>query len=508
MKAWPYYLFVIMACVLFAQPVLACQIAQNADNGVATDENVGQSFTAPCTGNLSEIQVSLAGAGTTGTLKIYDGEIIASAIYTQADVALNTTGWITVTLSTPVAVISGQQYTFVFTAPDAPDYQFQSGDPYNGGRVYILNGWENDFDLKFRVTIGVLPTVTTTAASSVTANSASSGGNVTAAGDGTISARGVCWNTTGTPTTADSKTSDSTGTGEFTSSITGLSASTTYYVRAYATNEFGTSYGSQVTFTTSGSTPGTTVGKDIIWRNRNTGEVRVWYIDGISRSSAASIATVPLVWSIVAVADFNSDGKSDILWRNTQTGSNTVWYMDGITQSSKASLTVVGTEWNIRGAGDFNNDDKPDLVWRSPTLLRNTIWLMDGITRSSNYRQDDVNAAWGIQGVGDMDADGIADILWRNNSNSQFRIWFMQYDSTNGVTKKSAYGMPNVDSAWAIRGVTDFNDDAKNDILWRNTQTGVNRIIFMDGVTEMISQELDTVSPQAGWDIYGIGSFH
>ncbi|RLD49945.1 MAG: hypothetical protein DRI94_09990, partial [Bacteroidetes bacterium] len=62
--------------------------------------------------------------------------------------------------------------------------------------------------------------------------------------------RGVCWNTTGTPTTSDSKTTDGSGTGVFTSSMTGLSGSTTYYVRAYATNSYGTSYGNQETFTT------------------------------------------------------------------------------------------------------------------------------------------------------------------------------------------------------------------------------------------------------------------
>ncbi len=64
-----------------------------------------------------------------------------------------------------------------------------------------------------------------------------------------MTARGVCWSTSESPTTADSKTTDGTGTGEFTSSITGLTAGTTYYVRAYATNAVGTSYGSQVSFT-------------------------------------------------------------------------------------------------------------------------------------------------------------------------------------------------------------------------------------------------------------------
>lgn len=90
----------------------------------------------------------------------------------------------------------------------------------------------------------------TTAASAITANSAGSGGDINDDGGSTITARGVCWNLGGAPTTADDKTTDGTGTGIFTSSITGLSPATTYYVRAYATNGIGTSYGNEISFTT------------------------------------------------------------------------------------------------------------------------------------------------------------------------------------------------------------------------------------------------------------------
>jgi hypothetical protein len=81
-----------------------------------------------------------------------------------------------------------------------------------------------------------------------THNTAVCKGNVTDDGGGTISARGVCWSTSEDPTTADSHTTDGTGTGEFTSRMTGLKAFTTYYVRAYATNSAGTSYGENKTF--------------------------------------------------------------------------------------------------------------------------------------------------------------------------------------------------------------------------------------------------------------------
>ena len=93
-------------------------------------------------------------------------------------------------------------------------------------------------------------TVTTDGASSITQTRAVSGGNVTADGCDPVTARGVCWSTSANPTVADSKTEDGSGMGSYTSSITGLSPGTPYYVRAYATNSEGTSYGFDMPFTT------------------------------------------------------------------------------------------------------------------------------------------------------------------------------------------------------------------------------------------------------------------
>ncbi len=95
-----------------------------------------------------------------------------------------------------------------------------------------------------------LPTVTTADVNNISSNGATCGGNVTAGGSASVTARGVCWSTSQNPTIANSHTSDGSGTGAFTSNITGLSLNTTYYVRAYATNIAGTAYGSQVSFTT------------------------------------------------------------------------------------------------------------------------------------------------------------------------------------------------------------------------------------------------------------------
>jgi hypothetical protein len=94
--------------------------------------------------------------------------------------------------------------------------------------------------------------VSTTSASLISQNNVTSGGNIEGDGTSIITAKGVCWSTTNAiPTIADNKTNDGIGIGTFSSSLTGLSANTKYYARAYATNITGTVYGNVIIFTTS-----------------------------------------------------------------------------------------------------------------------------------------------------------------------------------------------------------------------------------------------------------------
>lgn len=96
------------------------------------------------------------------------------------------------------------------------------------------------------------PTVTTSAVTSISTTSATGNGNVTSDGGSTVTSRGVCWSTSAGPTLSGScAAAGAGGTGTFTASMTGQTSNTFYFVAAYATNGVGTSYGSDVTFTTS-----------------------------------------------------------------------------------------------------------------------------------------------------------------------------------------------------------------------------------------------------------------
>ena|GEM_PF-928904 len=124
-------------------------------------------------------------------------------------------------------------------------------------RAYATNGVGTSYGNEVSFTTdAIAPTLTSTAITSILSTTASSGGNITSDGGDAVSSRGVVWNTSTLPIIAlSTKTSDGTGSGVFSSSLTGLIPGTLYYVRAYATNSIGTSYGNEVSFTTNAIAP-------------------------------------------------------------------------------------------------------------------------------------------------------------------------------------------------------------------------------------------------------------
>jgi uncharacterized repeat protein (TIGR01451 family) len=120
-------------------------------------------------------------------------------------------------------------------------------------RAYAINSTGTAYGNEREFKTNAMAGITTTDITDLTITSAESGGIVTNNGGGTVYSKGVCWSTSSNPTIFNSKTNHFSGDGIFTSSITGLSAGTTYYVRAYATNSAGTAYGNEISFTTPAS---------------------------------------------------------------------------------------------------------------------------------------------------------------------------------------------------------------------------------------------------------------
>jgi hypothetical protein len=126
------------------------------------------------------------------------------------------------------------------------------------GQMQVYNGYEwTDLTGASALTNSI--SFGSISSSNISSSTASITTNINTDGGNTITSRGIVWNTSINPTIAlSTKTSSGTGTGTFSESITGLSASTVYYVRTYATNANGTVYGNEISITTTGITPSLT----------------------------------------------------------------------------------------------------------------------------------------------------------------------------------------------------------------------------------------------------------
>jgi uncharacterized protein (TIGR02145 family) len=122
-------------------------------------------------------------------------------------------------------------------------------------RAYATNSAGTAYGNELSFTTATVPAIVTNPISNITNNSANGGGNVTSDGGSPVTAAGLVYGISPSPTLSNSVLNLGSGTDTFSGTISGLSVNTTYYVRAFATNSAGTAYGNEVNFTTTGPPP-------------------------------------------------------------------------------------------------------------------------------------------------------------------------------------------------------------------------------------------------------------
>ena len=200
------------------------------------------------------------------------------------------------------------------------------GDSVYYVRAYATNATGTGYSsqLSFTATTAVLASITTASVTLITDSTAVSGGNVTASGGGTISARGIVWNTSVNPTIAlSTKTTNGTGTGTFSSTLTGLAPGTIFYLRAYVTNNKGTAYGNELTFTSLVKLPAVTTKA----------------ITGITQSSATS-------GGIITATGGSAHSEKGIVYATTSNPT---------VSNSKIANSTAGLDWNSTLTGLTGN---------------------------------------------------------------------------------------------------------------------------------------------------------
>ena len=354
------------------------------------------------------------------------------------------------------------------------------------------------------------PTVTTTAISGATSIAASSGGDISSDGGGTasaaVTARGVCWSTTlGAETASGSHTSDGTGTGSFTSTLSGLSPNTIYYVKAYATNSVGTSYGSEVSFTTNVLSAPTA---NYATNFSTTGFTANWaaaigatnYQLDVSTSTAFSTggsgtltegfaggATAPTDWTFTSIGgtyttsgnygaaspSLKMDATGDMIQTPLLSGAATqfsFWIKGQGTDAASALLVegYNGTSWvivqNITSSIPITGTTYSYSSSTTPALPSNLVQFKFTYTKSGgNLSFDDVSITYSsastmVSGYSNLTVNGTSQSVTNLSANTKYYYRVRAYSSSSTSANSSTISLttPNVASVPAVTTGTDI----------------------------------------------------
>jgi hypothetical protein len=388
-------------------------------------------FFAACTKETSNVRLP-ATMATSQTLNIKsDAATVVGFVVAEGDgfvekgVCYSTTPAPT-TSNTKVA-FTGQNTTATYnvTLPGlayATKYYARSYAITASGTIY---GSEVNF-----TTLPVVPTLTTAAITAITGNSASGGGNVTVSGGAEVTARGICFGLNHLPTVADTKTSDSKGTGAFVSALAGLKGNTTYYVRAYATNSAGTAYGPEVSFTTLVDLP-------VVTTTSVTGITKISAVSGgaVTYDGGGTVTAKGLAWGTSAnptTAGTKIDGGTGLgAFVSNLTGLTKYTTYHVRAYATNSAGTAYGTDiqfttladiqtWNI--PGDYVADSYPGTTMANwapdkspqvistiagPDQLEGYVYMANAANQWKFATQPNWNGPnYGDGGAGKLDANG------------------------------------------------------------------------------------------------------
>jgi uncharacterized protein (TIGR02145 family) len=284
---------------------------------------------------------------------------------------------------------------------------------------------------EFSFTTLALPQIITSAIGSVTGTTAQSGGMVNSDGGSPVTARGVCWSTSSSPTIAlSTKTTNGSGVGSFNSSIIGLQLGTTYYLRAYATNSVGTAYGPQITFTTLAAGQFTDIDGNIY--DTIAIGTQIWMKQNLKVSKYRN-------------GDSVSTNLDNSAWLNTNSGAYTIY------NNSPANDSIFGKLYNwyaiadARGLCPTGWHVPSDSEWAilenylgGTTVAGGKMKAISSLWLTSNSISTNSSGFSGLPGgyrhpQGHFDVVGVWGYWWSSSQNSTSYAWnrVLSYAATN-----------------------------------------------------------------------------
>jgi hypothetical protein len=196
------------------------------------------------------------------------------------------------------------------------------------------------------------------------------------------------------------------------------------------------------------------------------------------------------------------------VWWNSSSGQVYVMLLNGATIKSHGLLwTEPDTQWRIVGSGDFTGSGVGNqLIWHH--LGRGEVYRMTvttspfGFTATGTSFYREPNTQWRIVAAADFNGDARQDLLWRNTATGQ--VYVMLLADTLVLGGAVIHTEPN--PAWQVVALGDYDANGRKDILWRNEATGMLYLMLINELT-ILQQGVIYNEPRLDWRVLGPREF-
>lgn len=413
----------------------------------------------------------------TWTTAIGGGEVISEGGYsvTERGVCWSTSHEPTVSSSHSNAELSSESFTVTMTGLTVGTKYYVRA--YAKNSIGTSYGEEKWFETKSYEK----PTVITSAVTALSRTSAVCGGNVTSEGGLPVTERGICWSTSTQPTINDNHIYSGTGGGTFSEEMSELTLGTTYYVRAFAKNEQGMSYGDAIQFTTIGLAPTGSIdglftidstGYKVFFSQGNLQYIQnsnsfqfaeeQWEIIGTSQNGTTTSRRDLFGW---ATSGWNCQNGYYCYYPYSIDGSYSIYY--GPTGENDLTGAYARSDWGVYNA--ITNGGNQAGLWRTLTAdewvyVFNTRTTVSGI----RFAKGTVSGRKGVILLPDDWSSSIYSLNSTNDKEATFDSNTISYEQWPTLENAGAVFLP-------ITGYRNYKDVSYQDLFgyyWSSSCSG------------------------------------
>jgi hypothetical protein len=207
---------------------------------------------------------------------------------------------------------------------------------------------------------------------------------------------------------------------------------------------------------------------DLLWRNKYTGEIGVWIMNGNSVNETVVVGSVSIAWQIIGVADLNGNGRSDIVWYGGN-GNYGVWFMNGTSVTGTSGFTLPA-DFPVLAFADFDGDGLQDIVGWNSSSGAILIAKNNGSLGFTTQWSSTVPTDWVLIGLADFDGDGRHELIWRDQTNGTVAAWLFSQSQPFVPSQVVVFGSVTLD--WSIKGIGKADSTSAQGLIWQNAQSG------------------------------------